>query len=295
MSSEAPSNTTASLSEQGSSNKRTRIAFGPLPSSGTTTDPRRFKTPLEAATAVGQAHLRTLHPSLPPLLEDHFKRLVQAHASHQHKTKKHQEMLLDPAFVPKSVRNMGLTLQALNEVRESENNQALNVRLASRLEEFRHELTRDFILPNDDMNRLALHERSTKAYCTLLFSAARGFIAQFNVKQYSEHQAVVDFIATFPDEVTSPHNVTVIDLLKSFKKTAELTALPMPSTGIEHSLAEVINSINGTTSSANNNSDEVEQEMALAAAEGQAARHYHLIPCQSVLSVRESFLPSLWE
>lgn len=156
-------------------------------------------------------------------------------------------MHLDPNYVPASCKKIGLTLQGIDEVKETEDFKSLCSHLAVRLEEIQRELAKDFAMRVDDMNRRALWHRFLASFCELLPKAVKVFIAQHRISGYSEHQAVVDLIATLPDEVLSATKMTTREFLIFYRKTNSIAVLPTPT--VQHNLANVLNEINGPTPS----------------------------------------------
>ena len=96
----------------------------------------------------------------------------------------------DPAYIPKSIKQIGLvTLQATEEVMESKNFKTLQLKISANLETTRRRITNDYFLPAEDLHRLALKRRFQLSICRLLTSAALGFIAETNIKNNTEHEA----------------------------------------------------------------------------------------------------------
>jgi hypothetical protein len=233
------------------SNKRTRFFNNEVATvpqvAGTAKKQLVTKSPTEAAMAMKNSHIATLHEALQPFLHDLTETCLRRYAAYYYKNAKHEEMHLDPNYVPASCKKIGLTLQGIDEVKETEDFKSLCSHLAVRLEEIQRKLVKDFAMRVDDMNRRALWHRFLASFCELLPKAAKVFIAQHGISGYNEHQAVVDLIATLPDEVLSATKMTTREFLIFYRKTNSLAVLPTPT--VQHNLANVLNEINGPTPS----------------------------------------------
>jgi hypothetical protein len=65
-------------------------------------------------------------------------------------------MHLDPNYVPVSCKKIGLTLQGIDEVKETDDFKSLCSHLAVGLKEFKCNLAKEFAMRVDDMNRHTL-------------------------------------------------------------------------------------------------------------------------------------------
>jgi len=75
-----------------------------------------------------------------------------------------------------------LNLQALSEVAESSGFIALNDELTKEIMATRRDWAKRFVFPAYEMNFKAMWKRFQLAYCRLLTSAAKGFIAQVGIE-----------------------------------------------------------------------------------------------------------------
>jgi hypothetical protein len=128
-------------------------------------------------------------------------------------------------------------------VKDCKDFKTLQTKLLADLEATRRRITREYILPADNLLCLALKRRFQHSICRLLTSAALGFIAEIDIKNYTEHEAVMDLLAS------SPHLMLVNpisnDHRESFysKEAHKLKFVPRPT--IEHkAIASVFNEIN---------------------------------------------------
>ena len=128
-------------------------------------------------------------------------------------------MHLDLNYVPASCKKIGLTLQGIDEVKETEDFKSLCSHLAVHIKEIQRKLAKDFAMRVNNMNRCTLWHRFLASFCELLPKAAKVFIAQHGISRYNEHQAVVDLIATLPDEAHSKTKMTTREFLIFYRKT----------------------------------------------------------------------------
>ena len=245
MSQETPSN--ASAVPNNGSSKRTRKASSapagtaPNPSSTATTPSPVLQTPLTAALASGTCHVETLHREAQPFLKEFLKNLLGQFATHYWKQKKLQEMVDNPDYVPSSCKH-GLTLNAVQEVRESEDFITLNMQLETEIAQ-QQRTNAAFALRVYDMNRRAHLRRYKNTFCKLLPAAARVFLAQFGVEYYGVHQVVMDLLAVHSDEILTPLRITLIDFLLLYREANEIAILPSPT--VLNDIYHVIDAVNG--------------------------------------------------
>ena len=74
----------------------------------------------------------------------------------------------------------------------------LQHKLSANLEATRHRITNKYFLQADNLHCLALKRRFQLSICRLLTSAALGFTAEIDIKNYTEHKLVMDLLATSP-------------------------------------------------------------------------------------------------
>jgi hypothetical protein len=101
-------------------------------------------------------HIEMLHKALQPIRHNLTETCLRCFASYYYKNAKHKEMLLNLNYVPVSCKKIGLTLQGIDEVKETEDYKSLCSHLAVRLEEIQCKLAKDYAMKVDDMNRCAL-------------------------------------------------------------------------------------------------------------------------------------------
>lgn len=250
MSSETSSNPSSNASSSSQSNKRTRrVQFEETTSTATKPSPPstvdKQPTALEAATAEATAFVVTLHPALQSHATYLIKQLLTKYSAYFYKLKNNSKTSTDPSYVSRSVTdNVKLTLQAVPEVSESEDFKTLNAALAEEISSFHRRLTTTYVLEVNRMNCNALHKRFHVEYAKLLPSMARGFIAEQGIENYSGHQAVVDSVATDPDEVLNVLKCDLRSFFRTYKEANEIAVLPTPAVKEDNVLA-IINEING--------------------------------------------------
>ena len=171
--------------------------FNPTDASSTPKQRDGPKTPLEAALGVKSSYVTTLHESLVKFLDDLAKKSIRLFSEFYYNNIKYQVNCSDPAYIPKSIKEIGLvTLQVTEEVMESKDFKTLQLKLSANLETTRHRITNDYFLPAEELHCLALKRRFQLSICRLLTSAALGLIAKIDIKNYTKHEAVMDLLAT---------------------------------------------------------------------------------------------------
>ena len=159
------------------------------------------------------------------------------------KHKKYPEMVSNHGCIPSSYKH-GLTLQALQEVKESEDYITLCVHLEVGISQSQRNLA-SFALRVYAMNRVA-HQRQYKiTFYKLLPTAARIFLAQYGVESYGTHQVIMNLLAMHSDadEILSPLNTTPINVLVIYREANELAILSFPT--VLNNIYEVIDPVNG--------------------------------------------------
>lgn len=253
MSSELPSCTNNRLNATSSilRNPKKSIEHAlplPPPSDVTGITKQREKTvsALEAALVVKSKYTATLQADLYTFLDIPTERCLTLYSAYFHKEVKLQENVINNDYVPSSVKKIGLTLQALDEVKKTEDFKALHTQLEVELDKTRRTWTSKYALPVEKMNCNALKRRFQESFCSLLASAARGFIALAGTSNYTEHEAILDLLAISPQLVLrEPIAKTPNEFLLLYKQSNNIAYIPSPT--VEHSLKDVLTGINGTT------------------------------------------------
>jgi len=197
-----------------------------------TAGPGELPQPLEAATAVTQGYIATLHFGLQPFLTKLSRTCLVAYSAYHTHRLRTKEMSLQPPRIPSSVRKLKLVLQPLDELKESEGYKALQSGLDARMELIHRELTDEFLKPLHTMNTEALLRRFHISVCRLLRNAANAFIAQMDLtSKYTADQAIIDLLAHSPGDLLSfPLPTNLPELLQLYKEAnSEIHRLPFPS------------------------------------------------------------------
>ena len=242
MSSVAPSSDRAPTAARNENpTKRHRVSNSPSRAAGTTSP--NTATPVEASREAWEGYLSTLNVNLQPYLRELLVHLHRAHSSHHWKQLKHDEMEIDDDYVPSSCK-IGLTLNALEEVKKSEEYQTLSVQLDAVIDDCQRQLA-GFAVKAHGLTVRALHDRWKVAFCTILPAVVKGFLAEHDIENYNAHQAVVDTVAKYPDEMIAMLNTSVTTFFRKYKEANGLVSIPPPS--FDCAIAEDIAAANDTT------------------------------------------------
>jgi hypothetical protein len=246
MSSEAPSRINSNPTNSRESKRQRQAGASTSPSEvsqegAAVVTPRENLSPLQAAVAFVGIYVVTLHSDLAPFLQRAMENFLHDFAKFFWKDKKHQEMTADDSYIPRSCK-INLSLNATEETRNSEGFTAIEARLAADRDAAQLKFA-SYAKEVHDLNRKSLWERTVKNFCLLLTTAARGFIAQCDIKNYGEHLAVMDLLALKADDVTATMNISLEAFLRMYKKAHNLVLLPVPT--LPHDFQNVLGRING--------------------------------------------------
>ena len=216
-SSNAPAVPTNGQNKRSRTSRATSVSFSEdvRPSSTPIAKLLVLQTPLAAALALGTSHVETLHNEAQPFLRDGVEKVLGFFATFYWKQKKYEEMAGDPNYVPSSCK-IGLTLNAVSEVRESEDFITLNAQLNAEISQTERTLA-GYVLHAFKMTTRAHQQRFRKNFAKLLPAAARIFGGELGLFSYGEHQAVVGLLARHSDAVLSPLNITLVDFLVMYQ------------------------------------------------------------------------------
>ena len=239
--SDAPAVPTNGQSKRSRTCRAPSTSEGARPSSTPTKQPPVLQTPLAAALALGMSHVATLHKEAQPFLQELIKQVLGEFATHYWKQKKYREMVANTSYVPASCK-IGLTLNAVSEVKKSEDFIALNAQLDAEIAKTQRAFA-GYALRAYNMTQHAHHQRFRKKFAQLLPAAARIFGAELCLSAYREHQGVLDLLATHQDVVLSPLNITNVDFLVLYREVNELAHIPSPT--VPNNIDHVIAAMNG--------------------------------------------------
>ena len=247
MSSNSPSDVNTSMRSSGRRVRFHHATFTPPRAGTTTTMTPELLTPLSAATAIASRYIATLHIGLTTFLNAITDQCLKAYSVYFHTSAKHNEMRLSPTHVPPSIKRIKLTLQPLDEIKESEDYRALQTRLAAETEALHRKWTVEYARQVDEWNCTILLQRFQAQVCTLLHKAAAGFIAQLGIHNYTASEAVIDFIGTKPNTaLRTPLPLERTTLLQLYKDANHLLLLPKPTLVDDANYLTTIDKINTT-------------------------------------------------
>jgi hypothetical protein len=239
------SGSTSNDQDSSPSNKRNCVGFTAdtvtAEATGNANTQQETTSLLEAAMAMKNHHIEMLHKALQPFLEDLTETCLRRFAAYYYKNAKHEEMFLDANYVPTSCKKFGLTLQAMDEVKETEDYKSLCSQLAVRIKKIQRKLALDYAIRVNDLNCHALWQRFLASFCKLLPKAAKVFIAQHGINGYTKHQAVLDLVATLPNKALASIKMTMRKFLLLYKMTNMIAVMPAPT--LQHNLQSVLNKI----------------------------------------------------
>lgn len=237
------------------------ISESRYPSSTNQTSPTNateLSTPLEAAMALSAGYIATLHSGLVTFLSSLSQKCLEAYSDYHQNTAKNKEMHLNPHHIPTSVKKLKLTLQPLDEIKDSEGIKALQTELDAEIEVLHRKLRDKYIRPVEALNIEAYKRRFQFAVCRMLRQAAQVFIAQLDIKNYSEDKAIVDLLTSQQSNLLlSPlFPLEKSDLLQLYKEANinDITKLPLP-TKHDDNYTTIIDKINTVTQSTTQTSE----------------------------------------
>jgi hypothetical protein len=185
-------------------------------------------TPLAAALSVKAQHIAALHLGLRTFLDQLADKCLRSYATYFRNIAKYRELSLKDSPVPTSIKKIRLTLQPLEEVKESEDFMALQTKLNAETETLHRNWAKNYALVLDKMNCDAHLRRFHLTVCTLLHQEARGFIAQLGIPDYSEQKAVMDLLALRGNDILhSPLPMDLSTFLLLYKEANTLRILPL--------------------------------------------------------------------
>ncbi len=80
----------------------------------------------------------------------------------------------------------------------------------------------NYALKVNDMNVKAKRERYRATICKWICWLAQAFIAQHGINNYNEDVAVMDLIASAPDDILVPLGITLPNFLAAYKVANQL-------------------------------------------------------------------------
>ena len=257
MSTEQPSN--KSNDNNGSKAKRARSSTNEAAAAAA--QPEKAKkpsgtSPLAAATAFVTSYVTTLHEELQQPISTYLEDVHKKFATFHNKNAKLVKMRSDPSYIPNSAR-IDLTLNVIEEVRRSPGFMALCTSLQGIKERAQNEM-RGILLQSHEMETTAHRIRFIKSICKSLPRVADGFLALLDTKNYRNHQAVIDLLASNTDDVLAPLKVTPVDFLKYYMEENKLATVP--SSTVNNAIAAAIQTVNGPAQAAHQPQQQAAQQ-----------------------------------
>ena len=257
MSTEQPSN--KSNDNNGSKAKRARSSTNEAAAAAA--QPEKAKkpsgtSPLAAATAFVTSYVKTLHEELQQPISTYLEDVHKKFATFHNKNAKLVKMRTDPSYIPNSAR-IDLTLNVIEEVRRSPGFMALCTSLQGIKERSQNEM-RGILLQSHEMETTAHRMRFIKSICKSLPRVADGFLALLDTKNYRNHQAVIDLLASNTDDVLAPLKVTPVDFLKYYMEENKLATVP--SSTVNNAIAAAIQTVNGPAQAAHQAQQQAAQQ-----------------------------------
>ena len=209
-----------------------------------------YPSPLEAAIALSRKYIETLHSGVTTFLTFLTEQCLREYSEFFQSTMKTQRgSHLGTAPIPTSIKRIKLTLQPMEEVKESEGYKALHARLVAETEDLHRKWTDTYATVVDKWNCDARLRRYQKSVCVLLRNAAVAFIAQLGLQENSEDEIVMNLFATSGVSILSTSPPTDLNsLLRLYKETHRLANLPVPTAkGITPNIFTIIDEINQIT------------------------------------------------
>ncbi len=145
--------------------------------------------PLSAALALKVTFIESLPIASQPFLTPLAEFVLREFACHFYAEEKARETKSDPNYVSSSAKKLGIVLQAMPEVQESQGFKTLRSNLTADLEKFRVMITAEYVLKANDLNVEAKKTQYFVAVCKWIHSLAQVFIAQQNIQNYSKDVA----------------------------------------------------------------------------------------------------------
>jgi hypothetical protein len=202
-------------------------------------------SPLKAALVLKVNVIELLpiasHPFLTPLA----KSVLRKFACLFYAEEKAKQMKSDPSYISSSVKKLEIVLQAMPEVQESQGFKTLRNNLTMDLEKNCAVIMQNYVLNVNDMNVEAKRERYCAAICKWIRGLAQAFIVQHGINNYNEDVAVIDLIASAPDNILVPLGITLLKYLAAYKVANQLQGgIPTPT--VNFNFQNELNRINGT-------------------------------------------------
>jgi hypothetical protein len=201
-------------------------------------------SPLSAALVLKVNFIKLLPSASRPFLTPLAESALHEFACHFYTEEKAKEMKSNPNYVLNSAKKLGIVLQAMPEVQESQGFKNLRNDLVVELEKFRAIITQEYVLKANDLNINAKQGKYHAAICKWIQGLAQAFIMQQNIYNYNEDVAVLDLIAGNQDNILVLLGIPLPKFLAAYKVAHNLQGIPTPT--INFNFQDELDQINST-------------------------------------------------
>ena len=216
----------------------------PTENAGTTNNVTKNTSPLQAALVSMKESMKSLpsvsHPFLTPLCEN----ILRLGSNYQYQDDKVIEMKSTPNYVSSAARKLNIVLPSDAEAQKSQAFMTLRDDLTAELEEIRVKISRNYVIKAAELTLNAKKTKYQAAVCTYVRQLAMTFIAQYDTKNYTGDQAVMDVITHKHDEMLVPFKFTLKEFLILYKATNNLQVVPYPTVDLDTSDKIIIDAVN---------------------------------------------------
>jgi hypothetical protein len=167
----------------------------------------------------------TSRPFLTPLAES----ALCEFAYHFFAEETAKETKSDLNYISSSAKKLGIILQAMPEVQESQSFKALHNDLTMELEKFRVMIMQEYVLKANNLNVKAKQGSYHAAICKWIQGLAQAFIVQQNIYNYNEDVAVLDLTADNQDGILVLLGIPLPKFLAAYKAAHNLQGIPTPT------------------------------------------------------------------
>jgi hypothetical protein len=202
-------------------------------------------SPLKAALVLKVNFIELLPIASRPFPTPLAKSILREFACLFYAEEKAKETKSDPSYVLSSVKKVEIVLQAMPELQESQGFKTLRKNLAMDLEKNSAMIMQNYVLKVDTMNVKAKRERYHAAICNWICGLTQAFITLHGINNYNEDVAVMELIASAPDNILVPLGITLPKSLAAYKAANQLRG-GIPTLTVNFNFQNELNRIKGT-------------------------------------------------
>jgi hypothetical protein len=178
-------------------------------------------------------------------LTPHAESVLREFACLFYAEEKARETKSDLNYVLSSAKKLGIVLQAMPKVQESQGFKTLCSDLAVDLEKFCAHITKEYVLKANNMNVKAKRTRYHFAICKWMRGLAAAFIAQQGISNCNKDVVVMDLLASAQDKILALLGIPLQKFLAAYKAANNLLGgIPTPT--VTYNFEDKINRINDT-------------------------------------------------